>query len=207
MKRMACLMVVALMSLSYGKAQTSDSADAKSWSVNASLGIILFPEDVFLMPIVVADKGKLHLVSRYNYEDLNTFSLFGGYNFTGGKKLQYRITPMLGFVVGNTDSIAPGLEVDLSLGKFRFYTEDEYVFEFNDKANSFFYSWSELSFAPKEWFWFGISWQRLRPYQSDRVVEKGFTAGFAFNRFAVQGYYFNPGSETQFGIVNLSVSF
>lgn len=207
MKYMAFLTVVILMTVAHGQAQTSDSASDKSWSVNASLATIIFPGDAFLMPIVIADKNKFHLVSRYNYEDLNTFSLFAGYNFTGGNKLQYRITPMLGFAVGNTDGIAPGMEVDMSLGKFRFYTENEYLFELNDKANSFFYSWSELSFAPKEWFWFGISWQRLRPYQSDRVVEKGFTAGFAINRFAVQGYYFNPGSETQFGIVNLSVSF
>jgi hypothetical protein len=201
-------MVVALMSVSYGKAQTSDSIAEKSWSVNASLGAFLIPdEDVFLMPIVTADRGKLHLVSRYNYEDFNTFSLFAGYNFSGGNKLQYRITPMLGFAVGNTDGIAPGMEVEMSLGKFTFYTENEYLFELNDKANSFFYSWSEFSFAPKDWFWFGISWQRLKPYQSDNALEKGFTAGFAYKNLALQGYYFNPGAESQFGIVSLAVSF
>lgn len=207
MKYMAFLMVVILMTVAHGQAQTSDSASDKSWSVNASLATILFPGDAFLMPIVIADKNKFHLVSRYNYEDLNTFSLFAGYNFSGGNKLQYRITPMLGFAVGNTDGIAPGMEVEMSLGKFRFYTENEYLFEINDKTNSFFYSWSEFSFAPKDWFWFGISWQRLKPYQSDNALEKGFTAGFAYKNVALQGYYFNPGAESQFGIVSLAVSF
>lgn len=207
MKRIALLIVVTLSVVSYGMAQTNDTASAKSWSVNANLAAIIFPDDAFLMPIVTADKGRLHLVSRYNYEDLNTFSLFAGYNFSGGNKLQYRITPMLGFAAGTTDGIAPGMEVEMSLGKFTFYTENEYLFELNDKENSFFYSWSELSFAPKDWFWFGVSWQRLRPYHTSRTLEEGFTAGVSFNRVSLQGYYFNPGSEAQFGIINLSVSF
>lgn len=188
-------------------AQSADSARVKAWNFEASLLTYFVPEDVYLLPILKADKGKLHLEGRYNYEDFNTFSVFGGYNFSGGNKLQYTITPMLGFAAGNTDGIAPGLEVDLSLGKFSFYTENEYLFELNDKDYSYFYSWSELSFAPKDWCWLGISWQRLKPYETERTLEKGFTAGFAFNNIALQGYYFNPGADGQFGVVSLSVSF
>ncbi|MCU0395898.1 MAG: hypothetical protein MUF29_08310 [Chitinophagaceae bacterium] len=202
------LLLIALLYGTHSLAQTNDSAKTSKWNVEVSLLAYFVPEDAYLLPIVKANKGKLHLESRYNYEDFNTFSFFTGYNISGGRKLQYTITPMLGFAVGNSDGIAPGLEVDMSLGKFSFYTENEYLFELNDKANSYFYSWSELSFAPKDWCWLGISWQRLRPYQTERTLEKGFTLGFAFRNVELQGYYFNPGAdEGQFGVLGLTVSF
>jgi hypothetical protein len=208
MKRISLMTMLALITAaSPGLAQSNDSTQTKAWNFEATSLLYIMPEDVYLLPILKADKGKLHLEGRYNYEDFNTFSMFGGYNFSGGKKLQYTITPMLGFAVGNTDGIAPGLEMDLSLGKFSFYTENEYLFELNAKENSYFYSWSELSFAPKDWFWLGVSWQRLRPYQSDRELEKGFTAGFACKNVELQGYYFNPGADGQFGVVSLAISF
>jgi hypothetical protein len=188
-------------------AQNNDSTSTKKWEVEASTLLYIVPDDLYLLPIVKADKGKLHFEGRYNYEDFNTLSVFFGYNISGGKKLQYTITPMLGYAVGNTDGIAPGLEIDMSLGKFSFYTENEYLFELNDKTYSYFYSWSELSFAPKDWFWLGVSWQRLKPYQTDRELEKGFTAGLAYKNVELAGYYFNPGADGQFGVVSLVVNF
>jgi hypothetical protein len=50
---------------------------------------------------------------RYNYEDLNTISAWAGYNFTGGKKFEYAITPILGCILGNTRGISAGLEFTL----------------------------------------------------------------------------------------------
>ena len=46
------------------------------------------------------------------YEDMNTFSAWLGYNFSGGNNFQYTITPMVGGIIGNTNGIAPGLEFD-----------------------------------------------------------------------------------------------
>src|SRR5438034_7336511 len=49
-----------------------------------------------------ADRGWLHLETRYNYENLETGSVWVGYNFSGGEKLQWEFTPILGGVFGNT---------------------------------------------------------------------------------------------------------
>jgi len=207
MKQVLFLLLVAMAYASTVVAQGNDSSKTKKWNIEASTLLYIVPDDVYLLPIVKANKGKLHFEGRYNYEDFNTLSVFFGYNISGGKKLQYTITPMLGYAVGNTDGVAPGLEIDMSLGKFSFYSENEYLFELSDKNDSYFYSWSELSFAPKDWFWLGVSWQRLKPYQSDRELEKGFTAGFAFKNVELSGYYFNPGADGQFGVVSLAVNF
>jgi hypothetical protein len=188
-------------------AQTGDSLKTKAWNFEATAMMYIVPEDVYLLPIIKADRNKLHLESRYNYEDFNTFSLFGGYNFSGGKKLQYTITPMLGFAAGNTDGIAPGLELDFTLGKFELYSEMEYLFELNDKSYSYYYNWSEITFAPADWIWFGISGQRLRPYETDLGVERGATLGFSFKNISLSGYYFNPFTEDDYGIISLAVNF
>lgn len=196
-------LVLALLS---SKAQQADSS-GKEWEVEASILLYIIPEDKFILPIVKADKGRLHLESRFNYEDRSTFSFFGGYNFNGGRKLSYTITPMLGFVVGNSDGIAPGLEATLSLGKFEIYSEMEYLLEFNDKANSYYYNWTELSFYPRDWLWFGITGQRTRAYESELDIQRGILAGFSRKRFSMTGYLFNPWMDGTFGILSLAWSF
>jgi hypothetical protein len=208
MKRFFLWMLFSIILLT-GKAiaQTGDSANAKAWNFEATTMMYIVPEDVYLLPIIKADRNKLHLEARYNYEDFKTFSMFGGYNFSGGKKLQYTITPMLGFAVGNTDGIAPGLEMDFTLGKFELYSEMEYLFELNDKTYSYYYNWSEITFAPTDWMWFGISGQRIRPYETELEVERGATLGFSFKNVSLSGYYFNPFTENDYGIISLAVSF
>jgi hypothetical protein len=188
-------------------AQVNDSTKSKAWNFEASTLLYLLPGEQYLLPILKADKGKLHLEARYNYEDFNTFSLFTGYNFSGGRKLQYTITPMLGFAVGNSDGIAPGLEMDFTLGKFELYSEMEYLFELNDKTNNYYYNWSELTFAPTDWMWLGITGQRLRAYETELEVQRGALLGFAFNNVELTGYYFNPFSSDQFGIISLALIF
>lgn len=189
-----------------GLSQQMDSIQ-KKWDIEASALFYFIPEDFFILPIIKADKNKLHLESRYNYEDRKTVSLFGGYNFTGGEKIEYTITPMVGAVIGNSDGIAPGLEMDFTLGKFEFYTEMEYLFELNDKTNSFYYMWSELTFAPKDWLWVGITGQRTRLYESNLEIQKGILAGLSLGDLTFTGYLFNPFSDNPFVIASLAINF
>ena len=50
----------------------------------------------YVSPVLTADHNWLHLEARYNYEDQRTGSLWAGYNFSAGKKLQFAVTPMIG---------------------------------------------------------------------------------------------------------------
>ena len=112
-----------------GFSQKTDSTNNK-WVVNAVALFNFIPNYFFVTPMVNVDKNELHLESRYNYEDLKTISFFGGYNFIGGNKFQYIITPILGVALGNTDGIAPGLKIDLNWRRFRFYSEMEYLIQY-----------------------------------------------------------------------------
>ena len=99
-----------------------------AWQFNADANFYFIPDDFFVLPVFIADKNKLHLEARYNYEDRETFSGWVGYNFTGGNKFEYTITPMIGGVVGLSDGMAPGIEITLSFKGFEFYSEAEHIF-------------------------------------------------------------------------------
>jgi hypothetical protein len=43
----------------------------------------------YVNPNFTADRDWLHLEARYNYEELKTGSVWFGYNFSAGKKLQF----------------------------------------------------------------------------------------------------------------------
>src|SRR5215471_15070922 len=81
----------------------------KSWSFGASIYGYFVPDSPdYAEQTITADHHWLHLEARYNYEDLETGSVWLGYNFSGGEKLAWELTPMLGGVFGHTTGIAPG---------------------------------------------------------------------------------------------------
>ena len=82
-------------------------ADETKWSFSASASTYIVPDfQEYVQPTFTADHDWLHIETRYNYEDLATGSTWVGYNFSGGRKLEWEFTPMLGAVLGRTTGIA-----------------------------------------------------------------------------------------------------
>ena len=166
---------------------------AKKWSFSASAYGYLVPDSRdYVQPTLTADRDWLHLEARYNYEALDTGSAWVGYNFSGGKKLAWAVTPMLGGVFGDTVGIAPGYTGSLSWWKLELYSEGEYLFDTRDSSGSFFYNWSELTVAPVDWLKLGMVTQRTRAYQTDRAIQRGFLVGLSYKKLSVTAYVFNP---------------
>jgi hypothetical protein len=127
----------------------------KGWSFSASLYTYVVPDDTdYVQPTVTFDEGWLHLEGRFNYEDLHTSSAWIGCNFGGGDTVAWEFTPMLGSVFGRTGGIAPGYKGSLSWWKLELYSEGEYVFDFAESTDRFFYNWSELTILR----WIGCAW-------------------------------------------------
>jgi len=179
----------------------ADSLEAKKWNNSAVVLAIFTPDNSFLLPVAYINYKRWHIEPRYNYEDMQTFSTFVGYNFTGGKKLKYLLTPMLGGVVGQTDGIAPGFEADLGLGRFGFYTEIEYVFDLNASEDSYFYAWSQLKFSITKWLIVSLVGGRNRVYQNGLEVQRGVALGFKKGKNTLTGYYYNPFTPENYGSV------
>jgi len=140
------------------------------------------------------------------YEDMNTFSAWLGYNFSGGNNFQYTITPMVGGIIGNTNGIAPGLEFDFLFYGFELYSESEYVFDFQDHENDFFYNWTDFTYAPLDWLWFGLSAQRTRLYQTDLEIQRGLILGGGYKWFGLTAYLFNIGFDDPLFVLALSIN-
>jgi hypothetical protein len=189
------------------QAQDLPATEEKQWNFSAESNFYFFKDEFIFLPVVKADKNKLHLEARYNYEDLETFSGWVGYNFSGGKKVEYSITPMVGGVVGLSNGIAPGLEFTFTFNKFEIYSESEYLIETESNENNFYYQWTDITYAPKDWLWFGISGQRTRLYKTDLDIQRGLLLGGGYKSLELTGYLFNLGFDNPLVLITLSASF
>ncbi len=189
-------------------AETSESATESAWTYSAALYFYALPDDDnYLQPAFSADSDVLHLEVRHNYEDLDTTSLWAGYNLSFGEDVSVGFTPMLGAVFGDSRGIAPGYRFSIDWKQLEFYTEGEYVFSYDEREESFFYSWSELAIAPVDWLRAGLVAQRTRAYQTEREMQPGLLLGIAVSRLMLTSYVFNPDKEDAVYVVSVAVDF
>ncbi len=207
MKTTICLFISFALGIARAFAQGASASNPAVWEFNAAANSYFIPDDFFVLPVFLADKNKLHLEARYNYEDRETFSGWVGYNFMGGNNFEYTITPMIGGVVGLSDGIAPGIEITLSFKGFELYSEAENYFDFETSENDFFYMWTDLTYSPNDWLWFGLSGQRTRVYQTDLDIQRGLLIGAGLKQWELTTYVYNVASEDPFVMITLSKGF
>jgi hypothetical protein len=171
----------------------AETAARKEWSLSLSAYTYLVPESRdYVQPTITADRDWLHLEARYNYEALDSGSLWAGCNFSGGSRLAWEFTPMLGGVFGDASGIAPGYKGSLAWWRLELYSEGEYFCDTGDSSESFFYNWSELTIAPADWLQLGLVVQRTRAYETELDVQRGFLARISWKMLDFTAYVFNP---------------
>ena len=162
------------------------------WTFTASAYTYVAPHSqVYVNPNFTADHKRLHLEARYNYEAKETGSFWVGYKFTRGDKLVLEITPMVGGVFGKLNGIAPGYLASLRYKKFDISSQGQLVIATGDRANSFFYTWSEFGYSPVAWFRGGLVIQRTKAYQTNLDIQRGLMAGFSYKKVDFVTYVFN----------------
>ncbi|HEX4822685.1 MAG TPA: hypothetical protein VFV19_00070 [Candidatus Polarisedimenticolaceae bacterium] len=168
--------------------------DAKpEWACSVSLWGYDVPESQdYLNPNFTADRGRLHLEVRYQYEAIDTTSVWAGANFHAGKSWSFDATAMLGGVFGDLDGVAPGYRLSLEHKWFYLASEGEYFISSHGDDGDYLYSWTEAGGYPVSWFRLGLAAQRTRAYQSDLSIQRGAYVGFTFKSFDAAAYVFNP---------------
>ena len=185
--------------------QLAESPERK-WAYSANVYYYFVPDENSLTLIATADHRKLHLEARYNYEDDKTGSAFAGWRFQANGKIEFEAVPMLGIVFGNTNGLAPGLELSAVFKKFDLYSESEYVFDFSGNENNFLYTWGELAISLGS-FRTGLSYQRTLLYQTDFDLQRGVFAEYSIGKFTAGAYYFNPFSNDAVMIISFGIDF
>ena len=200
--------VVAIWTLGSASAFAQGSDSTRKWSFGAQAYTYFVPDSRdYVQPTVTADRSHLHLEVRYNYEALETASLWAGYNLSGGDELAWEFTPIFGVVFGSTTGIAPGYKGSLSWRKLELYSEGEYLFDADNSSDSFFYNWSELALAPVEQFRLGFVAQRTRAYETELDIQRGLFAGFTWKQLSLTTYVFNPDQAKPTTVVAFGASF
>lgn len=207
MKKWFLIYISVAIEINCAFAQEESAAAHPVWEFNAAASFFFIPDDFFVLPIFTADKNKLHLEARYNYEDKETFSAWVGYNFSGGNNFEYAITPMIGGVVGLSNGMAPGIKITLGFKGFELYSEAEQYFDLETSANHFFYMWSDITYSPNDWLWFGLSGQRTRVYQTDLDIQRGLLLGLGHKGWELTAYFYNIASDDPFLMISLAKTF
>lgn len=200
-------LVVALAALAPCALAQGSAPSPSAWSGSLTGYLYLQQDDDFLLPVLAADRGSLHLEGRFQYEDLETGSLWVGRTFEAGKSLRLAATPIAGLVFGRTDGFAPGLELTLSWKSLELYSESEYLFDFAGHENNYFYAWTELSWQALPWLRLGLSAQRTRLYQSELEIDRGVFAAVRRGPAELMVYGFDLDGDSPFAVVALGVDF
>lgn len=206
--------LASLVSVSLGGTETNvrpevadeTAEDERECSLSISTYLVQNGRD-YANPNLVVDHGWLHLEARYNYEAIKTGSLWLGYNFSFGKELAFEATPMLGGVFGDITGIAPGYTISISYKPIEFFTQGEYFFDAGNRSGNFFYTWSELSYAPLTWFRAGIVIDRTKALGSNFEVRRGPLVGFKYKKVDFTTYWLSPGSRDATFIFSVALNF
>ncbi|MBC7829035.1 MAG: hypothetical protein H7122_14895 [Chitinophagaceae bacterium] len=148
---------------------------------------------------------KWYAEGRYNYEELETFSLYVGKTFSKKEKLSYVLTPLLGGAIGNFNGVSTGINMDLDYSNFFFSLQSQYSFSTDRRADNFFYNWSELAYQPLAWLYGGISVQHTRLYRTETRFEPGLLIGFSYRNLTLPVYTFAPFNRNRYFMVGLNI--
>jgi hypothetical protein len=176
--------------------------------VTLSANVYLQQEDGdFVMPVFTADRGALHLESRYQYEDRRTVSAWAGWNLGWGSELRLDVVPMAGVIVGRTNGLAPGVEVTLGWKTLEAYSEWEYVVDLEGTDGDYGYAWSTVTWQVTPWLGIGAVAERTRLYKSELAIERGPFAAATWGRATLSVYGFNLDGESPFAVVAFAWDF
>lgn len=143
---------------------------------------------------------------RYNYEDAQTLSFYGGKTFSGSKLVEYSITPMVGYSKGVFTGFSLAVNTDAEWGKFYFSAQSQYSISSKIKDDTFLFSWSELGYSITDHFFTGFSLQYTRTIcQTD--LEPGIVTGVCFKNFEIPFYIFKPLRSERYFVLGLSYEF
>ncbi len=160
-------------------------------------------EEYVWMPVFhYQTKKGIYAELRYNYEDLQTLSLYGGKTFAWGKDLQFSVTPMAGFSTGRFTGVSLAANTEAEWKNIYLSSQSQYSMSTKKGMTNFFFSWSELGYDISRNFFAGLAIQYTRQ-QGVNDVQPGFVTGLNFKNVSIPFYMFNifqPGRYIVLGL-------
>jgi hypothetical protein len=156
--------------------------------------------------IHIETKSNWYAEMRYNYEEAETISIYGGKTLGNDGEFHYHITPMAGLSAGRFTgaSFAANAEVDWNF--FYFSSQSQFSKALKKDNVDFFFSWSEIGYNISTNVFAGLSMQYTRQLGKDEA-EPGFMAGINFKNVSVPFYVFNPFNSGCYFVLGLNYEY
>ena len=134
---------------------------------------------------------------RYNYEAIQSASVHFGRKIGFKKIPALEIIPVGGIIFGSLNGGSAGAIIEVSINRFCFLSEPQYVFSFGQKEENYFYSWSEVSYELFSSVYAGLALQQTKSFSLPNVFEPGIMAGITIKNFDIPVYCFSPTSSNR----------
>ncbi len=160
-----------------------------------------------IVPIVYYETSKnWYIEGRYNYEALNTMSVYAGKTFGKKAAISYSASPVIGAVIGRFNGGSIGVNSEADYKKYFFSSQLQYTFSIKNKTENFLYNWSDFSYRALSNIYAGFSVQQINLYKERCKLEKGFFVKASFNNWAIPLYIFSPSSKERYFVLGLNTN-
>ena len=163
----------------------------------------------FLCPQVFGTIKKTYLEVRYNYEYLNTGSIYTGYGFSKENRKwgKFNVTPILGIYLGQQNGLAPGYNLRYVVGNFVLASEGQYTFDFNNQYQNYLWNWANALYSVHRNIAIGTSVQISAFYRGDFIPQVSPILRFQHKWFGIDLYGYNLWGNEPIYAVGLEFSF
>ena len=185
---------------------TSNAQSQSKW-VFEQYNYIRQPDASVFVPMVhFQTRNNWYGELRYNYEDVQTLSFFGGKTVNGGKSLTWSFTPIAGYSTGKFTGVSAGINNEAEWKDFYFSAQSQYSMATKKDIANFFFNWSEAGYSFSDFFYSGIAmqytWQQQKSY-----LEPGIVNGLCFRNFSLPFYVFNPLKSDCYFVLGLNYEY
>jgi hypothetical protein len=142
--------------------------------------------------------------ARYNFDELNTFSLYAGKRFSGRGNLSWDATPLIGGLMGQMNGGSVGVHFGMDYRKLFFASQSQYSFSVENNNDRYFYNWSEFGYNATSWFYAGLALQQTNIYKSPGKLEPGCMVGFSISNWTIPFYAFNTGEQQRYFVMGVN---
>lgn len=142
--------------------------------------------------------------ARYNYDAVNSLSIYTGKTFERKSKLSFSLNTIAGIVTGGFKGGSIAVNADAEYKKLSFSLQSQYTFSVENKSLNYIYMWSDISCQIFNYLSAGISLQQTNGNNTEVIVEKGFFVKAASGKWTIPLYFFNPFNNERYIVLGLS---
>lgn len=142
--------------------------------------------------------------ARYNFDELNTLSIYAGKRFTRNGQLSWEATPMIGGLMGQMKGGSLGMNVGMDFRKLFFTSQSQYSFSIDNAGDKYFYTWSELGYSATNWLYAGLALQQTNVYREDGKMEPGCMIGLSMKNWTIPLYAFNTSDRERYFVLGVN---